>query len=230
MEGKRGFPRLRPPYPVTSGLFGYPTAINNVETLSCVPHIFQEGHKAWREHGTQDSPGTKLFCLSGDVRQPGLYEMDFGVSLRDLVAQAGGMRGDEAIQAVLLGGAAGVFASPEQLDEPLTFENQSRSGLALGSGTVVVIDASRDLRTILLGIARFFNHESCGKCYPCQLGTQRQYEILQRLVEGRFMVGDLETLQDTAWTMQDASICGLGQTAATALMSAMRHWPELFSE
>jgi NADH-quinone oxidoreductase subunit F len=129
---------------------------------------------------------------------------------------------------VLLGGAAGFFVPPELLDVRLTFEDLRDAGLALGSGAVMVFDDSRDLRKILLNVAHFFAHESCGKCYPCQLGTQRQLEALERIAAGEALPGDLERLQDVGWTMTDASICGLGQTAALATLSAIQHWPGVF--
>ncbi len=231
IEGRRGFPRLKPPFPTTHGLFGQPTVINNVETLCNVPFILQHGAAAYRQVGTQQSPGSKLFCLSGDVARPGLYEAPFGISLRHLVYElAGGVKGGKGLQAMLIGGAAGVFATPEQLDTRLSFEDLKAAGLPLGSGVVVVLDERRDLRQTLLQLGRFFAHESCGKCYPCQLGTQRQYEILQRLAAGAPVPGDLQRLQDVGWTMSEASICGLGQTAATAILSAMQRWPNLFQD
>jgi NADH-quinone oxidoreductase subunit F len=130
---------------------------------------------------------------------------------------------------VLFGGAAGAFATPAQLDVQMTFEDLRAAGLPLGSGVVMAFDERRDLRDVLRRLARFFSHESCGKCYPCQLGTQRQYEILQRISRGETLSGDLERLTDVGWTMSDASLCGLGQTAASAVLSAMQLWPELFA-
>jgi NADH-quinone oxidoreductase subunit F len=230
IEGKRGFPRLKPPFPTTYGLFGQPTAINNVETLCNLPYILDQGAKTYRQLGTERSTGTKLFCLSGDVKQPGLYEVPFGISLRHLLFDlAGGMRGDEPFKTVLVGGAAGAFAVEKDLDVLLTFEHLQAAGLPLGSGMLMVLDQTRDIRDILVRLARFFAHESCGKCYPCQLGTQRQYEILTRQAEGNILPGDRERLADVGWTMTDSSICGLGQTAATAVLSAMKLWPELFT-
>jgi NADH-quinone oxidoreductase subunit F len=230
IEGKRGFPRLKPPFPTTSGLFGQPTAINNVETLCNIPLIMQKGAEAYRQLGTEKSPGTKLFCLSGDVAQPGLYEVPFGMRLRDLLYDlAGGVRGGRALQAILFGGAAGAFATPVDLDVRMSFEDLRQTGLPLGSGVVMVLDESRDLRRFLLGLARFFAHESCGKCFPCQIGTQRQVEILERICQGQPLSGDAGRLADVGWTMSDASICGLGQTAASATLSALKLWPELFN-
>jgi NADH-quinone oxidoreductase subunit F len=230
IEGKRGFPRLKPPFPTTHGLFGKPTAINNVETLCNLPYIMENGAAAYRALGTQKSPGTKLFCVSGDVKQPGLYETPFGISLRELLfGLAGGMRAEHEIKAILVGGAAGAFATAEDLDVQLSFEHMQAARLPLGSGMLMVIDQSRDINDVLVRLSKFFAHESCGKCYPCQLGTQRQHEILERIAQGDVLPGDLDRLADVGWTMTDSSLCGLGQTAATAVLSAMDHWPELFS-
>jgi NADH-quinone oxidoreductase subunit F len=230
IEGKRGFPRIKPPFPATFGLFGKPTAINNVETLAKIPFIFQHGAEQFRDFGTERSTGPKLLCVSGDVVRPGLYEVPFGVSLRHLIENlAGGVVGGK-LQAILLGGAAGAFATPEQLDVHLSVEELRANGLVLGSGAVMVFNEHRDLRDVLMRLGRFFAHESCGKCYPCQLGTQRQMEVLERIAAGAAQPGDADRLTDVGWTMTDASLCGLGQTAAAAVLSAMKHWPHLFEE
>jgi len=226
IEGKRGFPRIKPPFPTTHGLFGKPTAINNVETLCNVPLIIAWGAEEYRKHGTEKSPGTKLFCLSGDVEKPGLYEVPFGVTLREILEMAG----CDTFQAILFGGAAGVFVTPEYLDVKLAFEDLRAAGLALGSGAITVFDESRDLRDVLSRIGKFFAHESCGKCYPCQIGTQRQMEILDRIKGRKMKAGDSKRLQDVGWTMTDSSLCGLGQTAATAVLSALKEFPDLFVE
>jgi NADH-quinone oxidoreductase subunit F len=228
IEGKRGFPRIKPPFPTTNGLFNRPTVINNVETLCNVPIIVELGAAEYRKSGTEKSPGPKLFCLSGDIERPGLYETPFGLTLRELLVMAGGVADGEQLGAVLFGGAAGAFATPEQLGVKLTFEDLREAGLPLGSGVVMVFDERRDLRDILRRLGRFFAHESCGKCYPCQLGTQRQAEILDRLASGTLEDGDIGRLQDVGWTMADASLCGLGQTAASAVLSAIEKFPGLF--
>jgi NADH-quinone oxidoreductase subunit F len=226
IEGKRGLPRLKPPYPVTHGLYGQPTAINNVETLCTAAWILAHGVEAFCSVGTPDSPGTKLFCLSGDVAKPGTYELPFGTSVRDLLALAGGVTGE--LQAVLLGGAAGAFAGPEVLDLPLSYEGFRQAGLPLGSGVIMVMNHDRDLRQTCWHLSRFFAHESCGKCFPCQLGTQRQMEIIRRGIEGTLTRQDLEALDDVVYTMTNTSICGLGVTAGSAILSARQRWPELF--
>ena len=228
IEGKRGFPRLKPPFPTTHGLFGAPTVINNVETLCTAAWIVAHGVEAYRSIGTTDSPGSKLFCVSGDVLQPGVYEIPFGTTLGDLLRLAGGVRGE--LQAVLLGGAAGAFAGPEQLDLPLSFEGLRAAGLPLGSGVVAAFNHTRDLRSILLSLAHFFAHESCGKCFPCQLGTQRQLELMEKVHSERATQADMQALEDVGFTMTTASLCGLGATAATAILSAHRLWPEVFMD
>jgi NADH-quinone oxidoreductase subunit F len=230
IEGKRGFPRLKPPFPTTSGLWGRPTTINNVETLAAVPAIVLYGGRWYSGLGAVDSTGTKLFAVSGSVTRPGVYEVPFGASLRHLIDDlAGGLRPGRAIQAILTGGAAGAFLTADQLDTPLSFEGFRQVGGTIGAGTIMVFDDSVDLRDILARIGDFFAHESCGKCYPCQMGTQRQAEMLRRVARGRAAPGDAATLAELAQVMTDASICGLGQTAAMAIVSAQRRWPDLFT-
>jgi NADH-quinone oxidoreductase subunit F len=226
IEGKRGHPRIKPPFPTTNGLFGQPTVINNIETLSDVTWILANGADAYREQGTDESAGTKLFCLSGDVQNPGVYEFPFGIAMGDLIDAAGGVVGD--LQAVLLGGAAGTFATPEQLDLPMSFEGLRSAGLSLGSGAVMVFNQSRPLDRILLYLAEFFAHESCGKCLPCQLGTQRQLEILKLVADGSATPTDLRALRDVIYTMTHDSLCGLGVTAGVAVESALDRWPDHF--
>ncbi len=162
------------------------------------------------------------------LSKPGLYEVPFGVTLRELLDMAGGVADGKNLQSVLFGGAAGAFATSDQLDVKMTFEDLRAAGLPLGSGVVMVFDETRDLRDILKRLGHFFAHESCGKCYPCQMGTQRQMEILDRISQGKVLDGDLIRLQDVGWTMTDASLCGLGQTAASAVLSAIKLWPEIF--
>ena len=224
IEGKRGEPRNKPPFPVQVGLFGKPTLVNNVETLVNVLDIVIQGGAAFAATGTPESTGTRLFCLSGHVREPGLYEVPMGTTLRALIALAGGLRAGRTVQAVLLGGAAGSFVTARQLDVPLSFEGTRAIGATLGSGAVIVLDDTADLNQILLRIARFFRDESCGQCVPCRVGTVRQEEVLHRLLSNRSGDGhqsDISLLSDIAQAMRDASICGLGQTAANAISSAV---------
>jgi NADH-quinone oxidoreductase subunit F len=221
IEGKRGEPRNKPPFPVQAGLFGKPTLVNNVETLVNVLDIVNDGGAAFAATGTAESTGTRLFCLSGHVREPGLYEVPMGTTLRALIGLAGGLRDGRALQAVLLGGAAGSFVTERQLDVPLSFEGTRAIGATLGSGAVIVLDDTADLRQILLRIARFFRDESCGQCVPCRVGTVRQEEVLHRLLTDR-KDSDVALLSDIAQAMRDASICGLGQTAANAVASGLQ--------
>ena len=229
IEGKRGFPRLRPPFPANAGLWGRPTVINNVETLAKVPAIIMHGARWYNALGTPESAGTKLFAVSGSVLRPGVYEVPFGVPLRHLITDlAGGLRGGRRVQAILTGGAAGTFLTAEHLDVPLTFEDFRRVGGTIGAGTVMVFDDTVDLRDVLARIGDFFAHESCGKCYPCQMGTQRQAEILRRIAAGQARPSDAADLRELAAVMSDTSICGLGQAAPWAIVNAQQHWPALF--
>lgn len=229
IEGKRGLPRIKPPFPTTSGLFGKPTVINNVETFCNVPLIIERGAAAYRKLGTEKSPGPKLFCVSGQIGRPGLYEVPFGISLRHLLFDlAGGIKPNRKLHAVLMGGAAGAFALEKDLDVILSFESLSAAALPVGSGAVMVFDDTADMRSVLKRLAHFFADESCGKCYPCQLGTRRQHEILERAAAAQPLAGDRERLSDIGATMVDASLCGLGQTAPMAVLSAMKLWPEMF--
>ncbi len=224
IEGRRGEPRSKPPFPVEVGLFGQPTVVNNVETLANVPAILLNGGASYAALGTAGSTGHKLFCVSGRVERPGLFEVPFGATLGELLALAGGVAGGRALQAVLLGGAAGVFVGPEAIDLPLTFEGTRAAGATLGSGVVMVFDEDADLGDALARIASFFRHESCGQCVPCRVGTVRQEELLARLRAGRpegTVQSELATYRELAQAMRDASICGLGQTAASALESAL---------
>jgi NADH-quinone oxidoreductase subunit F len=227
IEGKRGFPRIKPPFPTTHGLFGQPTAINNVETLLAAQEAIVIGLDEWKKLGTEESPGTKLFCLSGHVEKPGLYEVPFGPTARELIDMAGGVPGGAPVQAVMVGGAAGVFIGPEKLDIPLTYEHSRESGIPIGSGVVMVFDDTVDLRRTLFEVSRFFAHESCGKCFPCQIGTQRQMEIWERITNGGGNSTDRQALEDIGFTMTHTSLCGLGQTAGSAVLSAIDRWPEL---
>jgi NADH-quinone oxidoreductase subunit F len=225
IEGKRGEPRNKPPFPVEVGLFGKPTVVNNVETLINVPLILEIGGEAYARIGTEGSTGPRLFCLSGHVARPGIYEVDFGATLGDVLALAGGVPGDRAIRAILLGGAAGVFVGPEALSMPLTFEDTRAAGATLGSGVIMVFDETTDLVGTLRRIAQFFRDESCGQCVPCRVGSVRQEELLARLAAGsnvRSREEELVLLREIGQAMRDASICGLGQTASSAIESALR--------
>ncbi len=220
LEGKRGEPRSKPPFPSQSGLFGKPTVVNNVETLANVIPIILDGGAAFARTGTAESTGTRLFCLSGDVALSGIYEVPFGTSLRALLERAGARQ----LQAVLLGGAAGTFIRHDEIDIPLSLEGAHAANATLGSGVVMAFGPEVDMRDIVRRIAEFFRDESCGQCVPCRVGTVRQEEALHRLAHNR-AIGDVDTelalLDDVGVAMRDASICGLGQTAYAAVESAI---------
>ena len=224
LEGKRGEPRSKPPFPVTHGLFGKPTGINNVETLVNVNVILGMGAPAYAALGTPGSTGTRLFCVSGHVEKPGTYEVECGTPLSKLLDLAGGLRPGRKIKAILLGGAAGGFIGPNELDLPLSFEAARERGVTLGSGVVAVFDETVDLVDTLLRIAQFFRDESCGQCVPCRVGTVRQEEALHRIAQKRTngaLADEVRLLDEISQVMKDASICGLGQTAASVVQSAV---------
>ena len=225
IEGKRGEPRNKPPFPVSEGLFGKPTVVNNVETLVNIPGIVLEGGATFAAIGTAQSTGTRVLCVSGHVQQPGVYEAAYGTTLRAVIEMAGGLRDGRRLQAVLLGGAAGTFVRPDELDLKLTHEDVRAANTTLGSGVVMVVDDTIDVRDLILRIAAFFRDESCGQCVPCRVGTVRQEEALHRLTQ-RQVLGDVPTelalLDEVGVAMRDASICGLGQTAYAAVESAIK--------
>ena len=221
IEGKRGEPRSKPPFPVNAGLFGKPTVVNNVETLANVIPILLHGGAAFARTGTEQSTGTRLFCLSGAVERPGVYEVPFGTTLRSLLARAGAQH----LTAVLLGGAAGTFLRPDEIDLPLSIEDARAAQTTLGSGVIMAFDESADLHDVVRRIAGFFRDESCGQCVPCRVGTVRQEEALHRLAHGRALgsvATELALLDEVGIAMRDASICGLGQTAYAAVESAIK--------
>jgi NADH-quinone oxidoreductase subunit F len=224
LEGFRGEPRNKPPFPVDVGLFGKPTCVNNVETLVSALEIVAAGASAWTAIGTAGSTGTKLFCVAGHVARPGVYEVPFGTLLSTLIDRAGGVPGGRRVQTVLLGGAAGAFVKPDELATPLTFEDVRKINATLGSGVVLVFDDRTQLGPILARIASFFRDESCGQCVPCRVGTVRQEELVARLVRKAplsSMADERKLLDELGQAMRDASICGLGQTASSAILSAV---------
>ncbi len=220
IEGFRGEPRQKPPFPTQAGVFGCPTLVNNVESLMNVPTIVLDGGEAFSAIGTEDSKGPKLFCVSGNVKDPGVYEVPFGATTGQLIELAGGVDGEVA--AVLIGGAAGAFITEADFDLPLTFEDTREHGIGLGSGVVLVFNTDTDLPDIVSRIAHFFAEESCGVCVPCRAGTVRQEETLLRIRTGSTDVDtELTLLSDLDHVLRDASICGLGQAASAAVQSAL---------
>ncbi len=225
IEGKRGEPRNKAARSTTAGLFQKPTVLNNVETLANVLDIVLEGGEVYAALGTEKSTGHKLFSISGHIARPGVYEAEFGITLRDLIELAGGIPGGRALKAVNIGGAAGAFVGPEHLHMPLTFEAAKAAGATLGAGAIVVFDETTDITDILRRIAAFFRDESCGQCVPCRVGTVRQEELLARLAAGKAngtIEDELALLSDLGQVMRDASICGLGQTANDAVRTGIR--------
>ena len=224
IEGFRGEPRSKPPFPVEQGVFLKPTAINNVETLVNVLDVIAKSGPGYTETGTEGSTGTKLFCVSGSVVRPGVYEVPFGGTLRELLDLAGGVPDGRAMQAILLGGAAGGFIRPDEIDLELSFEAVREAKTTLGSGVVMVFDDAANMHKLLQRIAAFFRNESCGQCVPCRVGTVRQQEALARLASGKPRGGvetELALIAEVGQCMRDASICGLGQAASSAVESAI---------
>jgi NADH-quinone oxidoreductase subunit F len=230
LEGKRGNPRVKPPYPVTHGLWQKPTAVNNVETLANVPAIISNGAEWFRKIGTDKCPGTKVFTILGHVEYPGLIETDMGTPLREIIFSfGGGIKGGKKFKAALLGGAAGVFLSEPLLDVKMDFENLKENKAVLGSGAVLVMDEDTSIVDMLFSIAKFFAHESCGQCSPCRIGTQQILQIIYRIRQGKGRPGDPETMLQLAETMFKSSLCPLGQSLIMPVKSAMGNFPDEFA-
>ena len=233
LEGKRGNPRIKPPFPAQKGLFGMPTLVNNVETLANVPHIVLNGKDWYRTLGTDDSPGTKIFTISGQVNKPGHYEVELGISLRELIDNfAGGMRNGKPFKAALLGGAAGTFVDSSMLDEKMTYDNLQSKGATLGSGAVIIMAEGDSVYDILHNCLRFFRHESCGKCVPCRVGTSLLVKKADELANGLpDKKAHLQEMQHEAQLMANTSLCPLGQSPILPLQSAIRYFTnELISK
>lgn len=223
IEGRRGNPRHKPPYPTQAGLFGKPTVINNVETLAIISSLVLNGGKWFRQWGSGDSPGLKLFCLSGHVRQPGVVEAPYGLTVREMVEQYGGGFDGEP-QAILVGGAAGGFLHPDDLNTPVTHEDFKELDVPVGSGALMVFNQTVDLWEVLEGLARFFVHESCGECVPCRIGTTQIYKFLQKINKGEAGAADLHKAEEIGKLIRNSCACGLGMTAANPLLSFIDHF------
>jgi len=230
LEGKRGNPRVKPPYPVTHGLWQKPTAVNNVETLANVPAIMANGSDWFRKIGTDKCPGTKVFTILGHVEYPGLVETDMGTPLREIIfGYGGGIKGGKKFKAALLGGAAGVFLSEKLLDVKMDYESLKENKAVLGSGAVLVMDDGTSIVDMLFSIAKFFAHESCGQCAPCRIGTRQILDIIYRLRQGGGREGDLETVLGLAETMFKTSLCPLGQSLVMPVKSALENFRDEFA-
>ena len=231
LEGKRGQPRIRPPFPPSYGLYGKPTVVNNVETLTNVPLIIERGGDWYRTIGTEKSTGPKVFSLSGHVNRPGNYELPLGTTFRELIFEhGGGIPGGRAIKAILPAGASSAIlpATDEVLDTPMDYESVPKVGSFLGSASVIVVDETVDIVWLVKKTLHFFHHESCGKCTPCREGTYWMDHLIQTIAEGRATPQDLEILYDVAKQIQGKTLCALGDFATMAVVSGMERFREDF--
>jgi NADH-quinone oxidoreductase subunit F len=229
LEGKRAQPRLKPPFPAVAGLYASPTVINNVETLACVPHIVMRGPAWFRGIGPDRSPGPKLYCLSGQVRKPGLYELPMGISLQELVEEhAGGPLPGRKVKAVIPGGVSAPVIPASELEVGMDFDSLAAAGSMLGSAGVVVIDDSTCMVKLATRIIEFFHHESCGKCTPCREGLDWTVKVLRRIEAGEGETGDLEQLEMLCKGIFGNTFCALGDGAAMGLRAALKHFREEF--
>ncbi|MCR4610491.1 MAG: NADH-quinone oxidoreductase subunit NuoF [Lachnospiraceae bacterium] len=225
IEGKRGMPRPRPPFPAVSGLWGKPTIVNNVETLACVPYILREGAKDFASVGTEKSKGTKVFALGGKINNVGLVEIPMGTTLRELIYDiGGGIPGDKEFKAIQTGGPSGGCLTKEFLDEPIDFDNLVAKGSMMGSGGAIVMDEDNCMVDVAKFYMEFICDESCGKCSPCRIGTKRMLEILTRITEGNGTMEDLDELEELSKTVKANSLCALGQTSANPINSTLTHF------
>ncbi len=231
IEGRRGQPRPKPPFPASSGLWGCPTVINNVETFANIPPIILKGSKWFISIGTEKSKGTKVFAIAGDVKQTGLIEVPMGTTLREIIFEiAGGITADKKFKAVQIGGPSGGTIPEEYLDIKIDYESLKEVGAIVGSGGLIVMDEEN----CMVDVARFFldftQDESCGKCTPCRLGTKRMLEILERIIIGQGKEGDIEKLEKLGKTIKETSLCGLGQTAPNPVLSTIRFYRDEYEE
>ncbi|MGL5437101.1 MAG: complex I 51 kDa subunit family protein [Lachnospiraceae bacterium] len=225
IEGKRGEPRYRPPFPGVKGLFGKPTVLNNVETLANIPPIFQHGAEWYRSIGTANSPGTKLFTVCGNVNKRGVYEFPMGINLKELIYEVcGGIEEGRQLLAVQTGGASGAIINADQIDMTLDIDAVGASGGRLGCGTILVIDDRNCILDIVRNNLDFFRDESCGKCTPCREGGTRLYQLVGQIAEGRGSIRDLETIDDLAETMRLTALCGLGHSAVVPVTSSIQNF------
>ena len=225
IEGKRGMPRPRPPFPAVKGLWGKPTCVNNVETLACVPFILRNGWEEFAKVGTEKSKGTKVFALGGKVNNVGLVEVPMGTTLRELIYDiGGGIPNGKKFKAIQTGGPSGGCLTEEFLDEPIDFDNLVAKGSMMGSGGAIVMDEDNCMVDVAKFYMEFICDESCGKCTPCRIGTKRMLEVLTRITEGKGTMEDLEELEELSQTVQTNSLCALGQTAANPINSTIKHF------
>ncbi len=226
IEGKRGYPRIKPPYPAQSGLWGKPTMVNNVETLANLPIVVGMSGENYAKIGEEGCTGPKLFSVSGFVKNPGVYEAEMGkLTIREMIEMAGGVDGE--LKAMMIGGgAAGYIVDSSFLDMPLCFRHARERGIFLGTGDIIVFNESVNLWEVLLKIAGFFEHESCGQCFPCRYGTKKMRRIMEKIVNGEGRKSDIDELDKIARAMKMASLCPLGTSAPGAYESAMKYFRE----
>jgi NADH-quinone oxidoreductase subunit F len=222
LEGKRGYPRLKPPFPAVVGLYGGPTVINNAETVATVPAVLTYGAETYSAYGTERSKGTRVYCLSGHVERPGNYELPLGTPLRTLIEEfGGGVRGGKGLKAVIPGGSSTPLLSPDKLDTPLDFESIAAAGSMLGSGGVIVLDEDTCIVGAVLRMSEFYRDESCGKCTPCREGTYWMVELLERLEHGHGRENDVPLLLDICDNISGKSFCPLGDAATSPITSSI---------
>ncbi len=223
LEGKRGEPRKKPPYPASVGLWGKPTLVHNVETLANIPHIINKGAEWYAGIGTPRSTGPKIFCISGHVRNRGIFELPLGVTLRDIIYEhGGGMTFDKKLKAVIPGGASTPMLTPDQIDTPMAFETLEEAGTMLGTGAVVVMNEDTCMVDVARRLMRFFAHESCGRCTPCRTGTTQMLNILERLEGGKGTWDDIDMLEHTASMIRGLTFCPMGDAASNPILSSLK--------
>jgi NADH-quinone oxidoreductase subunit F len=232
LEGKRGLPRVKPPFPATHGLYNKPTVVNNVETLANLPHILVRGAEWFASIGSAPkSTGTRIFCVSGHVKWPGNYEVPMGITFRELIYEcAGGMRGNETLKAFIPGGASAPFLTPDHLDVKMDFESVAQAGSMLGSGGVTVMEQGTSMVWAALRLMEFFYHESCGKCSPCREGSSWLVQTLRRIIDKRGRMEDLETLTDLCKNIAGRTVCAFGDAEISPVMSTLKHWRHEYLE
>jgi len=227
LEGERGMSRIRPPFPAIEGLYACPTIINNVETLASVPHVINHGADWYKTLGTEKSPGSKIFSLSGHVKRPGNYEVELGFNLKKLIydpAYGGGILGDKKVKGVIPGGSSTPFLTADMIDVNLDYESLTEAGSMLGSGAVIVFHEDTCIVWVILKLIHFYRHESCGKCTPCREGTGWLEQIIRRIEQGKGIPGDIEMIEDVCGNILGRTICPLGDAAVMPIQSSIKHW------
>lgn len=229
LEGGKGWPRLKPPFPAVVGAFNCPTVINNVETISGVPHIIRMGGEEFQKLGTENDGGTKLFAVSGHVEKPGVYEMTMGSSLKELIYDVcGGVRGGKQLKGIIPGGSSAPILKPDEIDVPLEFEAMAAAGTMLGSGAVIVLDEMVSIPQVFMVMSRFYAHESCGQCTPCREGCTWIYKISQKILRGEGESSDLDLILDLAPMMNGTTVCPMGAAMAIPTMAIVEKYRDDF--